>query len=194
MSRSASETRCPYCQVPLDETGQIANPGDRHAPSCADKPLEQSELKQLFRNRVAAPEKTETRADTGKTVWYAYQVAPEEHLTVVMAGEARAPVVRLLGELAALTHMADANRSVPTDRGRRGHGGGVPSFDPVAAQRELGRAADRLYQEAEKLGGVVRNPHVSPEPLCDVCHRRPRLVDTVCGPCGARILKEARRQ
>lgn len=184
------EARCVSCGGPFED-GERTIP---HKPGCNDKPMEQSELKRVFRNRVATPRKTETTdPDTGRYVWDAYQVAPEEHLTVVMAGEARDPVVRLLGELAALSHMADANRSVPTDRGRRGHGDAIPSFDPAAAQRELTKAADRLYQEAEKLAGVTRNPHQSPEALCEFCRRRPRLVDTLCGPCGARVLKEHRR-
>lgn len=188
-------TRCPYCRVELDEKGVIANTGDKHAPSCADRSLENSELKQLFRNRPGTPKKTETRAETGRVEWEAFQVAPEEHLTVALADrEVAQPVKRLLGELAALCQMSDANRSVPTDAGRRGpRGSGMPSFDPAAAQRELKAAADRLYQEAEKLAGVTRNPHRSPEPQCEECGKRVRLVDVYCGPCGARILREHRR-
>lgn len=188
-------TRCPYCRVELDEKGVIANTGDKHSPDCADRPLEQSELKQLFRNRPGTPKKAETRSETGRPLWEAYEVAPEEHLTVILAdGEVRNPVIRLLGELAALCQMVDANRSVPTDAGRRGpRGSGVPSFDPAAAQRELKAAANRLYAEAEKLAGVTRNPHRSPEPQCEACGRRVRLVDVYCGPCGARILREHRR-
>lgn len=188
-----TRTLCPYCRIPLDDNGAPVE--GKHDPSCADRPLEQSELKQLFRHRPGQPQKTETRSpDTGRIEWEAYQVTAEENLkTVLNDNAARVPVSRVLGELAALCQMADANRSVPTDRGRRGHGDSLPSFDPAAAQRELEKAADRLHAESEKLAGVTRNPHRSPEAECQECGKRVRVVDVYCGPCGARILREHRR-
>lgn len=188
-----TRTLCPYCRIALDDIGVPVD--GKHDPGCADRPLEASELKQLFRHRPGHPAKTETKSpETGRIEWEAYQVTAEENLkTVLDDNNARTPVVRVLGELAALCHMTDANRSVPTDRGRRGHGDSIPSFDPAAAQRELEKATDRLYQEAEKLAGVTRNPHRSPEPECVSCGKRVRIVDAYCGPCGARILRGHRR-
>lgn len=103
----------------------------------------------------------------------------------------------LIGELAALSELADGNRSVATDRdGRSGvlaHEMPVPSFDPAAASRELVKAEQRLRQEYEKLAGIVRKPSRPAREKCTECNKRERLVDTVCGPCGAAILKAHRR-
>jgi hypothetical protein len=103
----------------------------------------------------------------------------------------------LVGELAALVEMTDGNKSVPTDREGRGgvlaHEMPIPSFDSAGAAAELEKAEKRLWQEYEKLAGVVRRPARSSKPKCGECGKRERMVDTVCGPCGARILKEHRR-
>lgn len=103
----------------------------------------------------------------------------------------------LIGELAALSELADGNRSVATDRdGRSGvlaHEMPIPSFDSAGAARELEKAERRLRQEYEKLAGVVRRPSRPAKPKCTECGSRERMIDTVCGPCGAKILKEARR-
>jgi hypothetical protein len=103
----------------------------------------------------------------------------------------------LIGELAALTEMADGNKSPSWDsEGRSGTLASempIPNFDPAAAARELGKAEQRLWQEYEKLAGVVRRPQRAPRPKCTECGKRERLVDVVCGPCGAAILKAARR-
>ena len=102
----------------------------------------------------------------------------------------------LVGELAGLVTLMDANRSVPTDReGRSGvlaHEMPIPSFDAPAAYRELYSAEQRLWREYEKLAGVVRRPG-KPEAKCSECDRRDRLWDEFCGPCGAKILQAHRR-
>lgn len=104
----------------------------------------------------------------------------------------------LVSELAALTELASGNKSVPSDReGRSGvlaHEMPIPSFDSAAAAHELEKVEKRLWVEYEKVAGVVRRPSRPPREKCDSCRRRERLVDTVCGPCAAEILKEHRRK
>lgn len=104
----------------------------------------------------------------------------------------------LIGELAALVESTDANRSVPSDREGRGgvlaHEMPIPSFDSSAAYRQLYDAEKRLWQEYEKLAGVVRKPTKNPKPKCVECGKRERLVDEYCGLCGSRILKAAKRE
>jgi hypothetical protein len=102
----------------------------------------------------------------------------------------------LAGELAGLVTLMDANRSVPTDReGRSGVLASqmpMPSFDAPAAYRELYESEGRLWREYERLAGVVSRPTRARE-KCSSCGKRERLVDEFCGPCGARILREHRR-
>jgi hypothetical protein len=167
--------KCAYCRS-LDTT---------HSPDCADKPLEKSELKRLFAYRDRS---------TSAQTWSPWVPIGQDLLTVLESRHVALEIKELLSELATIVTMADANHSTPTDAGRRGSAGrGLPSFDPAAAERELEAAGKRIRQEVEKLAGVTRNPHRSPEPVCDDCQKRPRLVDTLCGPCAARILKEHRR-
>lgn len=103
----------------------------------------------------------------------------------------------LIGELAALVEQTDANKSTPTDREGRGgvlaHEMPMPDFNSSAAYRQLYDAEKRLWQEYEKLAGVVRKPSKGPKPKCVECGKRDRLVDEFCGPCGSRILKAAKR-
>ena len=102
----------------------------------------------------------------------------------------------LIGELAALAALSDGNKSAPTDRSNRSgvlaHELPIPSFDSPAAYRELHASEQRLWQEYEKLSGIVRRP-AKQRPACEECGKRERLVDTFCGPCGAKILKAHRR-
>lgn len=102
----------------------------------------------------------------------------------------------LIGELAGLVEQTDANKSVPTDRERGGvlaHTMPIPSFDSPAAYRQLYEAEQRLWREYERLAGIVRRP-ARPKPNCEECGKRERLVDTLCGPCAAKILKAHRRK
>lgn len=179
-------SKCPYCRVPLDENGVVVE--GKHDPSCADRELEQSELKRLFARRDRS---------TSANQWSPWVPVGQDLLRVleieVMRGDSGHHLIEdLLSELAALGDMADGNRSVPTDR-VRGNGSGVPSFDPAAAERELHAAARRLHDEVLKLSSVVRNPHRSPEPKCLECGRKASSIDGFCSPCGARILASYRR-
>lgn len=189
-------SRCPYCRVELDEKGRIVHKGDKHSPDCADKPLEQSELKQLFRNRPGTPKKTETRTETGRVEWEAYQVTPEENLkTIIDSAYLTSVIVALLRELAALVRLADANRATVTDvEGRyRDICSPMPSFTPAQAEKRLEEAEERLHDEVRLLSGAARNPHDPQKPQCIECGRRGTVLDSFCQPCGARILKEHRR-
>lgn len=123
----------------------------------------------------------------------AKKTSTAENLLTVLEDRTVDVLEDLLEELATLVHLADANRSVPTDKGRRGHGDALPSFDSAAADRQLRDAAGRLRSEYEKLSGAVRNPSSHVEPQCVECGRRVRIVDAYCGPCGAAILKQYRR-
>lgn len=102
----------------------------------------------------------------------------------------------LVGELAALVALADGNKSVPTDRSTRSgvlaHQLPIPSFDSPAAYRELYESEQRLWREYERLAGIVRRP-AKPRPPCEECGKREKVVDTVCLPCGSKILKAHRR-
>lgn len=103
----------------------------------------------------------------------------------------------LVGELAGLVALMDANKSVPTDReGRSGVLASqmpIPSFDSSAAYRELYESEGRLWREYERLAGVVSRPSRAPREKCSECGRKERLWDEFCGPCGAKILEEHRR-
>lgn len=103
----------------------------------------------------------------------------------------------LVGELAALYELTNANRSVPSDReGRSGalaHEMPIPSFDPAAAADKLDKAEKRLWREYERLASDVRRPASKTKPKCVQCRKRVRLVDEFCGPCGAEILSDHRR-
>jgi hypothetical protein len=155
--------------------------------------LTKPEVDRLFAQRKR---RITVHTEKGRQVIDAPLISLGSHLlTVVDNHELRVPVEAVLEELAALCDMADANRSTPTDGGRRaGFSSVVPRFDPAAAQRQLSAAAQRLRDEYEKLAGATRNPHRPPEPQCEECGRRTRITDVYCGPCGARILKEHRRR
>lgn len=119
----------------------------------------------------------------------------EDLLVVLADSDLRSPISDLIEGLATLVEMSNANGSVPTDGGRRyrDHYAPMPSFNPTAANRELKAAANRIRGEYEKIAGVTRNPHRSPEALCEECAKRPRVTDVFCGPCAAGILREHRR-
>lgn len=189
--------RCPYCRVVLDDNGAVLEKGDRHGPDCADRPLEKSELKKLFRSRPGVPKKTETRdPDTGRIVYDAYEVTVEENLkTILDSAYLTSVTVGLLRELAALIRIADANRAATTDReGRyRDVHAPMPSFTPAQAEQRLREAEERLHDEVLLLAGAARNPHDPQKPQCIECGRRGTVLDSFCQPCGARILKAHRR-
>lgn len=105
-------------------------------------------------------------------------------------------VERLIGELAALSEIADGNRSVPTDAGRRYREihAPTPGFDAAGAQQALDEAKRRLWREYEKLAGKARRPAQSEKKKCVSCGRRVRLLDEYCGPCGSDILAKHRRK
>lgn len=104
----------------------------------------------------------------------------------------------LVGELAALTEMADGNTSTATDRinrpGTLPHEKPIPSFMPAEAAARLEKAEQRLWREYERLASDVRRPVSKERAKCSQCRKRVRLVDEFCGPCGAAILKAHRRR
>lgn len=193
-----SETLCPYCRVELDENGVIVHKEDRHSPDCADKPLEVSELKRSFRSRPAEPKKTETQdPDTGRVVYDAYEVTPEENLVTILNSRYMTAVITgLLRELGALVQMTDPKRAALTDQeGRyRDVHSPMPSFTSAEAERRIRESEVRLSDEVLKLSGAARNPYDPQEPQCIHCGKRSTVVDSFCQPCGARILQEHRRQ
>jgi hypothetical protein len=175
---------CPACR---------ADVSDNHDPDCQNRPLTKPEVDRLFAQRKR---RITVHTEKGRQVIDAPLISLGSNLlTVVDNHELRVPVEAVLEELAALCDMADANRSTPTDGGRRaGFTSTVPRFDPAAAQRQLTAAAQRLRDEFEKLAGATRSPHRPAEPQCEECGRRVRMVDVYCGPCGSAILKAYRRQ
>lgn len=105
-------------------------------------------------------------------------------------------VEALVGELAVLSEIADGNRSVPTDAGRRYRElhVSVPSFDASGAQQALDESEKRLWREYEKLAGKARRPAMGEKGKCESCRRRRVVLADYCAPCGADILKQHRRQ
>jgi hypothetical protein len=177
---------CPACRVVVTESD--------HDPTCQNRPLTKPEVDRLFAQRKR---RITVHTDKGRQVIDAPLISLGSNLlTVIDNHELRVPVEAVLEELAALCDMADANRSTPTDGGRRAGSATstVPRFDPAAAQRQLSAAAQRLRDEFEKLAGATRSPHRPAEPQCEECGRRTRVTDVYCGPCGSAILRTYRRQ
>jgi hypothetical protein len=178
--------KCPACLVVVTESD--------HDPTCQNRPLTKPEVDRLFAQRKR---RITVHTEKGRQVIDAPLISIGSNLlTVVDNHELRVPVEAVLEELAALCDMANANRSVPTDKGlpSPSYTAPIPRFDPAAAQRQLTAAAQRLRDEFEKLAGATRSPHRPAEPQCEECGRRTRITDVYCGPCGARILKEHRRR
>jgi hypothetical protein len=156
--------------------------------------LTKPEVDRLFAQRKR---RITVHTDKGRQVIDAPLVSIGSNLlTVIDNHELRVPVEAVLEELAALCNMANANRSVPTDKGlpSPSYTAPIPRFDPAAAQRQLVAAGQRLRDEYEKLAGATGNVHRPAEPQCEECGRRAQVVYVYCRPCGGRILKEHRRK
>lgn len=180
---------CVACRADLSETG--------HNPSCANKPLEKSELKRILAARPGKPQHVETVSDTGRRLWEAYQVAPEENLkTILNSPYLTAATTGLLRELASLVQLADGNRAAQTDReGRyRDVHSPMPSFTPAQAEKRIREVESRLSDEVLKLSGMTKNPSDPQEPQCIQCERKSTSVDSFCAPCAAAILKQYRQK